>query len=141
MHTCTHAHTHTFTQAHKHTHTHTHTYTLTHQAKQMPILDYLTAFDKYVYCVYLFIFSNLVALISIVVFFRDQLEAPESVPFELREHVLGISMRTGAYAFVSLFVVFLPFWVMYLSNSMAGTGESVSARARARGARARRRKE
>jgi len=108
----------------------------------MPILDYLTAFDKYVYCVYLFIFSNLVALISIVVFFRDQLEAPESVPFELREHVLGISMRTGAYAFVSLFVVFLPFWVMYLSNSMAGTGESVSARARARarGALARRRK-
>ena len=92
----------------------------TSQARTMPISDYLTAFDKYVYCVYLFIFSNLVALISMVIFFREQLEDPKSVSFELREQVLGISGRTGMYAFAALFLVLFPLWLMYLSNYMAG---------------------
>ena len=88
------------------------------QAKQMPILNYLTAFDKYVYCVYLFIFSNIAALISIMVGFREQLEDPDSVPFLLREDLLTVSMYIGAYSFLVLFLVLLPLWWFLLSNSM-----------------------
>ena len=69
--------------------------------------------------VYIFIFSNLVALISMVIFFREQLEDPKRVSFELREKVLGISGRTGMYAFTALFLVLFPLWLLYLSNYMA----------------------
>ena len=84
-------------------------------AGQLPTLDYLTLFDKYIFCVYVCILAQLLSSFGVIFLFRREAEAPEDMSPFLKEVLYSVSLRTLAGSVVGLFVVFLPLWMLVSS--------------------------
>jgi len=71
--------------------------------RQLPVLDYLTLFDKYVYCLYLWILGGVIALMLMLWVFRDVVQDRN------KNTVLGPKWQPGELA---------DYERLYLSNHM-----------------------
>ena len=93
--------------------------------RQLPILAYLTLFDKYIYCLYLWLIGGIVSLLMMVLIFRDVAaereaekhreglmdETPLYLSVALRDDLLFLSMFCAILTLVALFALFVA-WVL-----------------------------
>lgn len=84
---------------------------------QLPPLDYLTLFDKYIFCVYVTILVQLLSSFGVAFLFRRESDDNTVSPF-LKDVLHRVSVRTLLGSVVGLFLVFLPLW-MFLSSYQA----------------------
>jgi len=89
--------------------------------KLMPMLFYLTAFDKYIYCLYLWLIASVVSLLMLLWVYKDSThehapdktheglldETPLFMSVGLRDDLLHLSLFSGLVTLCSLFLVFL----------------------------------
>jgi len=101
--------------------------------RQLPVLDYLTIFDKYIYCLYLWLLAGVLTLMCMLWVFRDVVQdkhakhefvgAEESLVDEeslylsvgLRNDLLHMSMFCGIVTFMGLGLLFLA-WAAFLPD-------------------------
>jgi len=89
--------------------------------KLMPMLFYLTAFDKYIYCLNLWLLASVVSLIMMLFIFKDSTQGHEPERFReglldktplhmsvgLRDDILHLSLFCALATLVGLFLLFL----------------------------------
>jgi hypothetical protein len=101
--------------------------------RQLPVLDYLTIFDKYIYCLYLWLLAGVLTLMCMLWVFRDVVQdkhakhefvgAGQSLVDEdqlylsvnLRNDLLHMSMFCGIVTFMGLGLLFLA-WAAFLPD-------------------------
>ena len=91
-------------------------------AGQLPPLDYLTFFDKYIFCVYVCILVQLLSSFGVAFLFRREADASTEAEMSLymKEVVQGVSVKTLIWSVVGLFLLLLPVW-MFVSSYQAMT--------------------